>query len=569
MNTLKFNTKQDYQESVLALCEPLKKYFFQGKAGLKIGVTEAHYDQRTIALETFSRPLWGLVPFFAGGGKSDFDAFYQEGLKNGPNEVHKEYWGKGSTCHQSFVEMAAIGLGLLLAPEKFWTPLKAEEQKNLNIWLLQINEHVIPSNNWLFFRVFVNIGLRSVGAEYSEEAINESLETVEKFYLGEGWYSDGKSSQRDYYVAFAMHFYSLVYAKKMKDIDPARCETYKERAKLFAQDFIYWFVEGGESLPYGRSLTYRFAQCAFWSALAFADVEVFSWGVMKGIVNRHFRSWFSRPILDAEGKLTIGYGYPNIQMTEGYNSSGSPYWSFKSFLVLALDDHHPFWLAEEEPLPTLDEIRVQKHAMLMIQRISPNHAVALASGQYAGWEPLHTAEKYSKFAYSTYFGFNVPRSYYSLSQAAPDNMLTFMHNHMCFVRRKCEEVVIGEKSIYSKWSPLEGIVVETVLEPCGKGHIRKHTIHSEIECEAFEAGFAIPVLGTSPMTRTCEGASVRLEHGEAYTSITLRKGEGVAESMQCETSCNIIHPKVSLPFIKLTIPKGITEIECYVEGDRI
>ncbi|MEG0580183.1 MAG: DUF2264 domain-containing protein, partial [Niameybacter sp.] len=101
MNTLKFNTKQDYQESVLALCEPLKKYFFQGKAGLKIGVTEAHYDQRTIALETFSRPLWGLVPFFAGGGESDFDAFYQEGLKNGPNEVHKEYWGKGSTCHQS------------------------------------------------------------------------------------------------------------------------------------------------------------------------------------------------------------------------------------------------------------------------------------------------------------------------------------------------------------------------------------------------------------------------------------------------------------------------------------
>lgn len=564
---MKFNTKQDYQESLLALCEPLKKYFSEGKAHLKIGHTAAHYDESTTGLETFSRPLWGLVPFLLGGGSSELEDFYQEGLRNGTNPEHPEYWGTCSSCHQAFVEMAAIGLGLLLTPDKFWDPLNEQEKKHLNIWLLQINHNQIPSNNWLFFKVFVNIGLRNVGGEYSEEAIWKSLDTAETFYLGDGWYSDGNTNQRDYYIPFAMHFYSLIYAKTMKAKDPERCERFITRAKRFAEDFVYWFVESGEALPYGRSLIYRFAQCAFWSALAFADVEVFSWGVMKGIINRHFRAWFDKPILDAEGKLTIGYAYPNTQMTEGYNSPGSPYWAFKSFLVLGLGDSHPLWATEEEPLPPLKALSVQKHPKMIMQRLSPQHVVALTSGQYAAWEPLHTAEKYEKFAYSSYFGFNVPRSYYTLAQAAPDNMLTFVRDHMYFVRRRCDEVVIGENSIYSKWSPMTGIVVETVIEPCGAGHIRKHIIHSEIECEAMECGFALPVPGSGNLTTACEGQSVRLTNEQAYSSITLRVGEGIAESIQCETNSNLIHPKVNLPYIKLAIKKGITEIESYVVGD--
>ncbi len=75
--------------------------------------------------------------------------------------------------------------------------------------------------------------------------------------------------------------------------------VFKERAILFAQDFVYYFDEDGEALPYGRSLTYRFAQGAFFSALVFADVEAIPWGqvrdywrstcAMDGTRNFHFR----------------------------------------------------------------------------------------------------------------------------------------------------------------------------------------------------------------------------------------------------------------------------------------
>ena len=83
---------------------------------------------------------------------------------------------------------------------------------------------------------------------------------------------------------------------------------------------MWWFARSGEAIPYGRSLTYRFAQTAFLAALAFSGSEAVPWGILRGLISRHFRYWFRQPILDCEDKLTIGYAYPNLNMAEGYNS---------------------------------------------------------------------------------------------------------------------------------------------------------------------------------------------------------------------------------------------------------
>lgn len=50
---------------------------------------------------------------------------------------------------------------------------------------------------------------------------------------------------KKYYIPFAMHFYGLVYAVFMKDIDPERCQKYIDRALLFGKNFVYWFAENG------------------------------------------------------------------------------------------------------------------------------------------------------------------------------------------------------------------------------------------------------------------------------------------------------------------------------------
>ena len=112
--------------------------------------------------------------------------------------------------------------------------------------------------------------------------VTVDVTNVNQGYEFAGWYQDGDSGQKDYYISFAIHFYSLFYVRVMNEEDPERCEIYKERAMLFAKEFIYWFDESGASLPYGRSLTYRFSQVSFFSACLMAGIEPFPVGVIKG-----------------------------------------------------------------------------------------------------------------------------------------------------------------------------------------------------------------------------------------------------------------------------------------------
>lgn len=573
MEQKRFLTKTDYREALQELCRPLQQYYSPEKAMVMIGETAAHYGKRTAGLEGFSRILWGLVPLWYGGENSCLDSEIVEGVRHGTDPNNPEYWGEYTDGEQAYVEMAALAFAVWLTPEKIWEPLETEEKERFQDWILQINTHQISDNNWLFFRIIVNCALRKAGGRYSEEQLQMDLNRVDEFYLGDGWYSDGPTKQRDYYIGFALHFYSLIYAKQMEKEDPRRSEMYKKRAALFAKDFIYWFGERGEALPFGRSQTYRFAQVSFWCALAFAEVEVFSWGVIKGIINRHFRDWFSKPILDNEDKLTLGYGYPNLTVCEGYNAPNSPYWALKSFLILAIPEEHPFWTCREEALPKLNPVKYLPHPWMIIQRERDGYVTALTSGQYAEWEPVHVAEKFEKFAYSSYFGFQCPRSYYTLSQAAPDNMLAFCRDGYYFVRRRCSEVRMDEKrGIVSRWSPMEGIEVETEIRPYGKGHLRTHVIYADFACEAVEGGFALPY--QEPSEVTC--LSEKQEGWESYSEvqspqgssrIELQYGTGKGGAVFCEANVNLLHPRTILPYLSYQILKGETRIRVYVEGN--
>ena len=61
--------KKDYQDLLLKLLEPLKKYISPGGARIRVPGAGACYSRDVIEMEAFARPLWGLVPFWAGGRK--------------------------------------------------------------------------------------------------------------------------------------------------------------------------------------------------------------------------------------------------------------------------------------------------------------------------------------------------------------------------------------------------------------------------------------------------------------------------------------------------------------------
>ena len=150
------------------------------------------------------------------------------------------------------------------------------------------------------------MALKKNGCRYDAENLQSGLDKIESYYLEDGWYRDGASGQKDYYISFAMHYYGLLYSVAMADEDPERCARFRERAGIFARDFIYWFDEDGAALPYGRSLSYRFGEAAFWSAYVFAGLDEIPVAVVKGILARHLNWWCGQKIFDRDGVLTIG-----------------------------------------------------------------------------------------------------------------------------------------------------------------------------------------------------------------------------------------------------------------------
>ena len=542
--------------------DPLKPYYSAGGARLHLGETGVTYGQAAIELEAFSRPLWALVPFWMGGGSDpEFEDIYRRGLAAGSDPENPEYWGECKDYDQCFVEMAAIACGLLNAPEKLWDPLSGAEKQNLARWLDQINHHQIPECNWQFFMILVNLALKKCGMPYDPENMARGLARIDSYYSGDGWSTDGASPQKDYYIPWAIQYYGVLYAKFAADTDPERAALYRSRAELFAQQFIYWFDENGAALPYGRSLTYRFAQNCFWAACVWAGLEPFPLGVMKGLIVRNFNWWLDQKMFDRDGILTIGYCYPQMYMAERYNAPGSPYWGMKSFILLALPDSHPFWSAEAEPMPALDALKPMPHANMLVAR-TKGRVTAYAAGVNEGHGHGQFPEKYAKFAYDTRFGFCASRSREVIYQAAPDSMLAFVIDDNVFVRKVSLSHEIRADRVVSKWSPFPGITVTTTVLPTADGHIRRHEIESAYPCEAYDCGFAVPNFAPGYVESTAGGAATARN---AAVSCTV-SGSGEGTVIKCDPNVSLYSTNVCIPAVRYAIPEGRTVLETEIKA---
>ncbi len=561
-------TKDDFRGLMMSVLEPLIEHFTEEKAGIDLGVTATTYPQKTIRFEAFSRPLWGLVPFWAGGGHhKTFEEYYRQGFTAGTDPAGKEYWGLCHAFDQRFVEMAAMAYGLILTPQILWDPLTDKEKSNLADWLYEINKYELPVCNWVMFAVLVNIALKKLGCRYDEDKLKRYLDGVDSFYLGDGWYQDGDSGQKDYYISFAIHFYSLFYVRVMNEEDHERCEIYKERAMLFAKEFIYWFDESGASLPYGRSLTYRFSQVSFFSACLMAGIEPFPVGVIKGLIVRHLCDWLRRPIFDRDDILTIGYGYPNLVMGERYNGPGSPYWAMKTFAFLMLPDDHPFWSAEAEPLPKLDEQKALIHADMLIHRY-PGHVTAFVPGKYSPAGHGQTPAKYGKFAYDTYFGFSVAKSTCEIHEASPDSMLAFYINGYVYTRRVCDEFTVSDTEVDSSWVPYEGIKVRTRIIPTETGHIREHTVISGRECVAYDCGFSVQI-DVDGEKEIQDKSGARVENRFAYCEVRSADETGEGTVINADPNTNLLYPMTRIPAVCYHIRKGTNVIKTVVSAECV
>lgn len=522
MAQLKLMHRDDYVQLFKQVNQPLRQYY-QGSSRIMFGSTGVGYGKKIAGIEGFARMLWGAGPAIK-DLDTDWQAEIKQGILDGTNPKSTDYWGDLHNRDQRMVEMPPIALALLHQNQYLWQQYTATEQQRIANWFRQIFEHNCSDGNWQFFKVLIYQVLKQLGMSVSNEAqvdVQMALEKIENCYRADGWYQDSERGRMDYYTPFAFQYYGILYSTLAPD-DPLSA-TFRKRAKAMAQQFIHFFAEDGANVPFGRSLTYRYAAVAFWVAMIYGNIWPEKTGVMKGIINRNIQWWFKRPIFNESHLLTLGYGYEQLLMTEPYNSPTSPYWSNKIFLLLALPEEHSYWQSEAEAFPSVEKTKLlsEPHLLAMHEH---GHSVLLNAGQSGPNYHALTNEKYFKFAYSSQFGFSVPRENQLKEEAVMDSMLglqtldtTMVANRhgqnivepgMFYTRNNVKNVLQTKDYIASTWQVNEKMEVRTWLISWEGWQIRIHHVIVSEPSLAYETGFAVEDNPDDPgMKHTTERSS--------------------------------------------------------------
>lgn len=574
-----FRNRADLEDAANGIIRALMSRRSPGGGGFELGPNRGFYGEGATRLETFSRMLWAAGPLSVQGHLDP--ELISRFIVEGTDPDSPGYWGCPGLSDSRFVEMTAIAFALKISP-RIGQLLDVKARARLVDWLGAINSGEIARNNWRYFRVFVNEVLGSLGGEPNHQQVEKDLEVIESLYLGNGWYGDGESGTIDYYNSFAFHYYGLLYAYWANERDSERASRFRERAVQFANTFIYWWDSDGSSIPYGRSLIYRFGMAAFWAAAAYTELPVFDNGTLKGLLLRCFRWWSDKEIFTSDGILSLGFAYPNHNMLEMYNAAGSPMWALKAFLPLALPPDHPFWLAEERTLPDLNEKAVLlPDGKKILGRSKDGHAWMLSAGCEIPWHGRAFFDKYSRFAYSSVFGFSVSLEDTSSAAMAPDSCLIIsVDGRQWFGRRETEDYQSGTDWVESAWSPCHGVRIVTRLTVTPSGHRRRHMVTTESEIEVIEGGFALPrpqevlaQIKNNPVkgfSSHFETGTAKIQNGSLYSSI-VDIGEGPNRSgagIQPWANTHLIFPATITPILSCKLTPGSHVLECEVVADR-
>jgi hypothetical protein len=482
------DTRDGWRRALLAVTAPAVRLAALGPD--RQPADASSNDPGATWLELVARPLWGLAAHAAGGGRAD-EQWHQvrHSLIAALDPAHP--WYAGPPSGQRLVESAAIGYALGIAPHELWEPMTGRQRDVLANWLNAATQATPHDNNWHFFPVLAGLGLERLGIATDPARRRAHLDRLEQFALVDGWYEDGEGGGRDYYNPFAFHWYGLVLAG-LGALEPERAARLTERSNRFAEQFQHWFAADGSAVPFGRSLGYRFAQGAFWGALAFADVPELPWERIRALAGRHLDWWWRQPIATEDGLLSVGYRYPNSAVVEQYLGAGSPYWSTKFFLPLALPVDHPFWTVNGAG-NNGDGVSAQSAPLAVLSRHRGD--VVLLNGQ--GWRDWARggAAKYAKFAYSTLAGFSIPVGDRSLAAGAFDSMLALSDDagRRWRGREEVDESGVEGNVVWSRWSPWPDVTVHTYLAPHRDGwHLRLHRLVTGRTLTCAEGAFCVP-----------------------------------------------------------------------------
>ncbi|MFE9536322.1 DUF2264 domain-containing protein [Streptomyces sp. NPDC006691] len=485
-------TRAHWERSADQLLLAVRPYASPGRGLINLpGDRPSWSGPRSDGLEGYAR-TWLLAALRVAGARGE-DPYghldrYAEGLASGTqhpvatgelSEASPDSWPLTTPVRQAVVESASVALGLRLTRPWLWDKLDDRTRQRAVDWLLPALGPSPVDNNWWLFGLTVAGFLQDAGIETDRAAatIERALDRVDQWYLGDGWYSDGPNRSFDHYNAWALHFYPVLHAHLSGD--RALLDRYGPRLHAQLDAHTRLFGADGAPMPYGRSLTYRFAAAAAPWLGALTGHTPLTPGATRRLASGSLKYFLDRPenrgATDTAGLLTLGWHGPYPPVIQHYSGPASPYWASKGYLGLLLPPEHPVWTAVEEPLPaeTADAVTTLRAPNLLIQSTADDGLVRLHNhgsnnhvGGAAGEDPC-----YSRFAYSTGTG--------PTAHGVADNHFGLMSQGACTTRGPAVPLGSGEGWAASLSEPRPGppgVRIVSLTLAHGRAELRAHLV---------------------------------------------------------------------------------------------
>ena len=474
-------------------------------------------------LENFCRPFWGIAPILAQGeeiflnvGERRITVFeyMRETLSRGFSadgsgwSGFRKYFGAYAYENQNITEFAGLLVGIFFAREQLWKPLnKAEKDlyaKELYNMALDAFNNSWPNNHY-WFPLFTVTVLKRLGYcfEETERMLREGLSFLDGLYEGDGWYSDGVFGRFDYYEAWSLHMYPLLWTliadESFEDYREHK-ETYIKRTNEFLDFYAHWFGSDGAQAAFGRSLSYRFAASSLFPVAIMAGCD-FDPSLAGRITAKNIEFFKNNCRNESDGVLPEGYLYKSPCVVEGYTSDGGAYWCCKTFLALLMDGEHPFWQTEGAKLPSEQGDYVVRPSHKNINMVfAANDGIVTMYNNTSQYyqEHRHThrfgnmRNWYTKFAYNSGTGFACS----SPDVVSADSMicLSTPDESMMSHRLGIEDFGYDGEFLHSAHTPFANdpeTVIETWILPLGNAHVRVHRVRLAREYTVSEGSFAL------------------------------------------------------------------------------
>lgn len=309
-------------------------------------------------MEAFGRLIAGIAPFVSLPEEDTSEGRIRKKLKEqirqslshavNPESPDYLYWGTPQS-RQPLVDAAFIAQALLAAPEALWTPLDDTTKQRVIHEFKTIRQIKPVNNNWVLFAAMIESFLLFIGEAIDAPRIDTAVDTIEKWYAGDGWYKDGEKFHFDHYNGFVIHpmLCEILRVNTAKGrMDKSRYDRAYKRMQRYAS-FQERFISPEGTFPvFGRSSTYRAGAFQPLTKLALEHAlpaELKSAQVRCGLTAVLKRLFISSSFTK-EGYLTLGLvGDKQSAIADSYSNTGSLYLTAYIFLPLGLPSTDPFW----------------------------------------------------------------------------------------------------------------------------------------------------------------------------------------------------------------------------------